>query len=412
MTKLIKDDSLVKYTSLHDAKFQARQKHRSGFSYLDSWLSVASLGLMLYCNLFFVRKLSNPCSELAMLQQQGDVGTELVLDRFGSSTLASALEEPISFVYKVYQLSPNLLWWSIAQDNPACDEAAASWSLVAFQLTAVGSAFGLLMELSLLLLMRPFETQWTRLTSQLHNLRKANFALVLVTTTLVVVCLVVRETSLLSTILLAFSFLAGALSIGGLFDTDPYLPLAVLLLLGFQVVLPLSLGTVVGGPATARLAAGSGLAQLLSLAAEPDTTPRASTVFHIISTTASYLLYLAVVIAADDDPAFSHRVENALYPFSSCWWWRSSLLAGVSFVVGALYFLRFSKTTYQAARSTLSFVIWTAIYGFVASDRILNSPPYKLSDVYEKTLPEQLTLVPFGKRRYLNKPLNVPSVAR
>jgi len=402
------DDSgvLLNKTGVFEQKYKEAVVKR--FSFVDGWGSIASIALMCSLNIYFVGHIREPpcsCNQLSPDLQLPDLQlpANTSANPLGSSIVES-FRSSIAVLDTMYQLSI-----SDGYDSTSCENQVVTWNTVAFVLTVVGSGFGLVLEFFLLAVCwRPYETNLTRLISQLHDYRRANFALVLVTSTFTVVCLVVENHGfVLHRILLGSFFLAGSLSVGAYFDTEPLLALVALLLLGSQVVLPLTFGTVVGGRVVARFAALSGFTQILSLLPGVD-TPTASMAFHVVSTMASYFLYLAVAIARCDNPSFPSSVERALFP-QSPW---TPVKCGLFFMLGLVSFLRASTTTYQALRTTCSYVVWTGIYGIVAADRILNSNPYKLSEIYKETLPEPLTLVPFGKRRYMVKPLNVPSVSR
>ena len=323
-----------------------------------------------------------------------------------STLMYLALTQPeLSFI-KNLTAGGGFIGEFIAMLQQASNSQFAAWVWLPFAFTIFGSTLGWLFELGLLITGTPFQLARSSFTRFITQVRLLNLAPVTATIFFFVCAMVVQEPNLRMALLFLSAATLFGLGFALFFATRA--PVIQFILLGVQV---LQAGIV--------LAASSGLTDhiiallvgqaVLQLAAflVGTATPIRSTIFHITSTIAGILLFIAVVQVTALNATFSLNVAPEISLGSLLMW---GLLA--TCIAGLVISIKSFPDAYNNFRSLLSDVIWTPLYfKLVSAERFPN--PENLSTVYDKVKPKKTPLMAYYQAHplHLMQSLSIPAVA-
>ncbi|MFO0693936.1 MAG: hypothetical protein U0230_10305 [Polyangiales bacterium] len=278
----------------------------------------------------------------------------------------------------------------------------AAWTWLPFLFTIFGSTLGWLFELGLILSGTPFEQTKSPLATWTQRVRFANLAPVTTTIFFFVVSMTVEDPTTRTALLVVST--AACAGLGFALFLAPPNPLLPVLLLGTQVLQAiLVLGT--GIPLGGHFLLLQALLQLVALVVG-TATPRASTIFHVLSTLSGVMLYAALLEVTAADPAFSREVAIAVPAFGPLSW---------GLVVASVAGLVVSAKVFPLALSTLRVLVtnafWVPIYfKLVSADRFPD--PKALDVVYRNAKPKRARLVPYSVAHptNLSASLSIPAL--
>lgn len=291
--------------------------------------------------------------------------------------------------------------------KPTFESGLATWVLLPFLFTIIGSTIGWVFELLLLITGNTFQqglNSWTRFVRQIRLLNLAP-----VTTTIIffVISFVasdahIRAVSLVAMVALTFA-LGPALFLGGAEAVVPIILLGTQLL---QIVLVLG-GVVAGGSTSALYIGFQGVSQFIALIIT-TATPWRSFGFHMFSTLSGVLLYNAVAFASNQSPSFTTDVAVPIQHGSVTFWG-----IALSAIIGWSFVMKSSPKTYNILRSHLSNALWSLQYFLLVSAPVFPQPK-NLSELYQNKAPEAQNLLPYYKQhpKFLMKDLAIPSVTK
>jgi len=246
------------------------------------------------------------------------------------------------------------------------------WVLMPFILTIYGSTLGWLFELCLLVFGVPFQMAKTQLSRGVVKFRVLNIAPVVMSLLFFTTALVVLDEGLRMAML--FIACAGVFLLAIPMYFGPLNAAIPMLLLGsqiLQIVIVLACDWNVASDLIIGMSAVQFVALLVGTA-----TPIRSTVFHILSTMAAILAFLAVLTVTSSNEQFFYQSALGL-SLGNLSGWGLIAAGAVGLVVG----LKAFPQSYAIARTSFTHKIWTSIYyGLVSGPRFPN--PFSLENVY------------------------------
>lgn len=285
---------------------------------------------------------------------------------------------------------------------PEVPGGLAAWTWLPFLFTIFGSTLGFLFELGLILSGTPFDQTKSPLATWTQRVRFANLAPVTTTIFFFVVSMTVEDETMRSALLVVSTAACAGLAFA-LFLAPPN-PLLPALLLGTQLVqaiLVLASDAPLGG----HLLLAQAVLQFAALVVG-TATPRASTIFHTLSTLSGVMLYASLLEVTRADPGFSREVAVAVPAFGPLAW-GLVLAAIVGLVVSAKTF----PLALSALRGLVTEALWVPIYfKLVSADRFPD--PVALDVVYRNRKPKRARLVPYSvaHRANLGASLDIPAL--
>ncbi len=292
------------------------------------------------------------------------------------------------------------------------DKKFAKWTLEPFKATAFVALFGFLLELYLLAIGEPFHFKCSPFIKAIHNFWEMLYAFVTSTALFSTVCLTAdpdfRE-FLFGLLNVAF-FLAYALVPALYFNRIKELPLILFTIQISQFYIVIFRSSYTNDAAVTYILAVHCLVTAFAWLI-PRSTPEQSVCFHILFTLSVLCQYVAMALAGNIDSSFARKIQDVLYPEQN-----TQLLWVISYIFGVYGFICtnfFSKYTYQAGRSMLSYMVWSTMYFVLLFRQLLLNNPYKLSHAYNGNPIRKLSIQPYSQQhwKYMPGTLAVPSVA-
>ena len=329
--------------------------------------------------------------------------------RFG----AKPEPEPASLGWSLVALA-SLLWMGF-KTNQFADQlkqlnaAKGYWMVIPFHFLSLGAIFGFLLESYLIAHGQPFRFAYHRFISQLNDARGAVRALVLTSSTFLVLCLVTEypERSLPWALPATF-LLSGGLSVVALFRSEPtWFRFVGTMLLIVQITLPALFGVASATFHASWCLVASGCTQLLSTILNGK-TPRLSSVSRCLTVLANYFLYSALCLVSQNDQDFVSRVADVLSPT-----YLTMAMCLLSFLIGLVLTLRNSTPTYQAWRTAWSLILWTVLFANLVGRPLLVFNPERVSHAYGGRPPRIVELLPYSLQhpKFMAGHILIPSFA-
>ena len=324
------------------------------------------------------------------------------------SILSLLLMTVVSVIITVQLLNPTYHVGLGILPPPQATSSLALWTWLPFAFTIFGASVGLIFELVLLLLGKPFQQTLNRFTTFIRNIRLLNLAPVTTTIFFFVCCMTIRDENLRMALLYLAAVGCFALGLALFFGgAEAAVGLTLMTIQVVQIILVLMFGAAVGGKWVAVFLILQAVLQLTSLKIGAM-TPLTSTAFHTISTFSGVMLYYAIVGATAVEANFSHDVAIALPAGSLARWaFVFACFAGLV-LAGQLWPL--TRNNWRAVASN---AVWSLLYFTLVSAKRFPKP-HNLSEVYKKGAPKPVKLLPYSQQhpQFISPALAIPAVSR
>jgi hypothetical protein len=179
---------------------------------------------------------------------------------------------------------------------------------------------------------------------------------------------------------------------------------------GTQIWIAVANGSNAKDPTATYILASVGFFHLIGMLGGAD-TPLRSAFYHVMATLSMVSLFVSIALVGNEDPTYATRVYDDMFPEGDV---GLALFTYITSSIGGIVLsLMTFRNTWHAFRSMASQAVWSTFYMSLMAQPILQTNPYKLSDVYAKTPPRKITLQPYSKQhhRYMPKTLAIPSIA-